>query len=131
MASLFFGVLSVSNFKAQAQGKPLKTHVIESKTNEKQDAKNDTINPKIVTGIVSDGGGPLSGVVIKIKGTETFTTTDFEGKYTINVKERDVLVYTFMGLEEVTKTVGNSNVINTVMFESEELKKMIYQVGGA
>jgi hypothetical protein len=80
---------------------------------------------------VSNGDGPLSGVVIKIKGTEALTTTDFEGKYTINVKEGDALVYSFMGMKEIKKTVGTSNVINTVMFESEELIKMVYQVGGA
>ena len=33
--------------------------------------------------------------------------------------------------KEIKKTVGTSNVINTVMFESEELIKMVYQVGGA
>ncbi|QYS87624.1 carboxypeptidase-like regulatory domain-containing protein [Flavobacterium oreochromis] len=70
---------------------------------------------------MSDKNGSIPGAIVKIKGTETFTTTNFEGKYTINVKEGDVLVYTFMGMEEATKNVGESSVINVVLNDDNTL----------
>ena len=37
---------------------------------------------KTVSGTVTDGSGPLPGVSVLIKGTNTGTETDFDGNYT-------------------------------------------------
>jgi len=69
-----------------------------------------------VTGTVTDEDGlPLPGVNIIIKGTTTGVQTDFDGIYSINASQGDVLVYSFIGLVTAQKTVGASNTIDVVM----------------
>ncbi|MBJ2176120.1 carboxypeptidase-like regulatory domain-containing protein [Aureibaculum sp. A20] len=60
----------------------------------------------IISGVLSDESGPLPGVSITIKGTNTGTQTDFDGQYSINCSVRDVLIYSFIGMntKEVTVT---------------------------
>jgi len=62
-----------------------------------------------VKGIVEDNDGPIPGVSVYIKGTDTGTITDMDGAYQIDAKEGDVLVYAFIGYEqreeEVTQNV--------------------------
>src|SRR6476620_7044847 len=70
---------------------------------------------KTITGVVSDASGPLPGVNVVVKGTTKGVSTGFDGAYSIKAKEGDVLVYSFMGMNEVSKTVGASNTINTIL----------------
>lgn len=73
-----------------------------------------------ITGVVSDQTGPLPGVTVVVKGTSTGTETDFDGKYSINVKKGSVLTFSFIGMATVTKTVSNSKTINVTMKEDAE-----------
>lgn len=59
---------------------------------------------KTVTGIVrNEEGAPLSGVNIQIKGTESGTVTDYQGKYRISVpNEKSRLVFSFVGYKTNT-----------------------------
>ena len=70
---------------------------------------------KTIKGVVSDAKGPISGVNIVIKGTKTSTQTDFDGSYAIKAKTGDVLVFTFIGMDELSRTVGASSTINMTM----------------
>ena len=70
---------------------------------------------KTVSGTVSDESGPLPGVNILVKGTKTGTETDFDGKYSLKAKEGDVLIFSYVGMGTVERTVGASNVINVKM----------------
>lgn len=79
-----------------------------------------TFAQKTITGNVKDESGPLPGVSVLIKGTTTGTETDFDGNYTIQAKQRDVLQYSFIGMETAFKTVGNSNKIDVLMAVSSE-----------
>ncbi len=72
---------------------------------------------KTITGIVSDDLGPVAGASVIVKGTKTGTTTDFNGKYSIQAKEGDFLEFTYVGFNKETRKVGKSNVIN-VTFKS-------------
>ncbi|SDE05530.1 TonB-linked outer membrane protein, SusC/RagA family [Mucilaginibacter pineti] len=49
--------------------------------------------------IVDDKGLPLAGITITIKGTQTGTVTDTEGKFSLNVAAGTVLVFTAVGFE--------------------------------
>jgi len=62
--------------------------------------------PTVINGVVTDSDGEtLPGVSIKIKGTALGTTTDTQGKYTLNVPdESSVLVFTYIGF--VTQEIG-------------------------
>ena len=52
-----------------------------------------------VVGKVTDANGmPLVGVSVLIKGTNTGTQTDFDGKFTLKVKESDMLVFSYIGM---------------------------------
>ncbi|RXP58602.1 SusC/RagA family TonB-linked outer membrane protein [Lutibacter sp. HS1-25] len=76
---------------------------------------------KTVSGKVSDASGALPGVTVVVKGTNTGTQTDFDGNYSIKAKTGDVLVYSFIGMNPISKTVGASNTINVAMTESAEV----------
>jgi TonB-linked SusC/RagA family outer membrane protein len=75
---------------------------------------------KTVTGTVSDANGPLPGVTVIVKGTNTGTQTDFDGNYSINAAVGAVLQFSFVGMQTEERTVGSANTINVVMRESAE-----------
>jgi hypothetical protein len=64
--------------------------------------KSDSIAGNLITisGIISDGVGPLPGAYITIKDTNIGTTSDFDGKYSIKAKVGQTLVYSFIGMHE-------------------------------
>jgi TonB-dependent starch-binding outer membrane protein SusC len=72
-----------------------------------------------INGTVTDASGEsLPGVNVLIKGTTTGTITDFDGKYSIPVKnETDVLVFSFVGYLEQIITVGRQSQINVSLKE--------------
>lgn len=76
---------------------------------------------KTVSGTVSDETGPLPGVSVLIKGTKTGTETDFDGKYSLQAKQGDVLQFSYVGMTTVEKTVGTSNVIDVVMAAGDNM----------
>jgi hypothetical protein len=63
---------------------------------------------KTVSGTVSDENGALPGVNVVIKGTQTGTDTDFDGKYSIVAKKGDVLQFSYVGMETALVTVGDA-----------------------
>lgn len=70
---------------------------------------------RTITGTVIsvDDNAPLPGVTIINLATNTGTTTDINGQYSIDVEGSGVqLSYRFVGFSTVTKTVGADNIIN-------------------
>ncbi|XRE44027.1 Outer membrane TonB-dependent transporter, utilization system for glycans and polysaccharides (PUL), SusC family [Tenacibaculum discolor] len=80
---------------------------------------------KMISGIVSDETGPLPGVNVLIKGTTTGTETDFDGKFSIKASTGNVLVFSFVGMKTVEKTVGSSNTINITMTADNVLDEVV------
>jgi len=79
-----------------------------------------------IKGVVSDADGSLPGVSVTIEGTTTGVQTDFDGNYTINAKEGDVLVYNYLGYKTEQRTVGSVSVINVTMTQdSTELDEIV------
>ena len=71
-----------------------------------------------ITGTVTDAenGEALPGVSVVVKGTTIGTVTDFEGNYAISVPNTDaLLVFSFVGMESQTFTVGNATTIDVQM----------------
>jgi len=63
-------------------------------------------------------GQPLPGVDIVVKGTTNGTTTDFDGAFTLNVKDNNaVLVFSFLGYK--TKEVTASSSFMTISLEED------------
>ena len=89
------------------------------------------LGTKTVTGTASDSNGPLPGVNVVVKDTQIGVSTGFDGSYSINVKEGEILVFSFLGMRDVSKTVGTSNVINTVLQdESKKLSEVVVSAFG-
>ncbi len=76
---------------------------------------------KTITGIVSDDIGPLPGANIIVKGTTRGTQTDFDGKYLILAKKGETLEFSFIGMKDQCKIVGDANTIN-VKLESNNIE---------
>lgn len=87
---------------------------------------------KTVTGNVTDEGGvPLPGVNILIKGTTTGIQTDFDGNYAIQVSNGQFLVFSYIGQRTEERTVGEENVINVTMVEdAAQLEEVIVTAQG-
>ncbi|MGM5470070.1 TonB-dependent receptor [Flavobacteriaceae bacterium LMO-SS05] len=77
-----------------------------------------------ISGIVTDDSGPLPGVSIIIKGTTTGSTTDFDGKYTVNAQIGDVLVFSFVGYDSQELKVS-SNTLNVTMKSGVALDEIV------
>jgi len=86
---------------------------------------------KTVSGTVSDSSGILPGVSVVIKGTTQGTETDFDGKYSIKANTGDVLSFSYVGYKVAEKTVGNSNTINVILKEGDEVLEEIIITGYA
>jgi Ca-activated chloride channel family protein len=76
---------------------------------------------KTITGVISDGSGPLPGVSVVIKGTTKGVQSNFDGKYSIKAKIGDVLIYSYIGYNPKNITVGTANVINVKLSEDAKI----------
>ncbi|UII26393.1 carboxypeptidase-like regulatory domain-containing protein [Fulvivirga maritima] len=72
-----------------------------------------------VTGVVSDETGEtLAGVSVIIQGQARGTITDTDGRYALNVKPENTLIYSFLGYKRKEISVGASSQIDVVLEES-------------
>ncbi len=86
---------------------------------------------RTISGNVSDDSGPLPGVSVVKKGTKTGTETDFDGKYSIKAKTGDVLIFSFVGMKTVEKTIGSSNKVNVTLGEDSSVLDEVVVTGVA
>lgn len=98
---LFFCLLTLTSFTAV---KAITTH---------------NVPPKAITGTVNDKNGtPLPGVSVKVKGQNIGTSTDQNGKFTINVpEENNILVFSFIGFNTQEVALANRTVVNVTLSE--------------
>ncbi len=75
---------------------------------------------RTITGVVKDQNGePLTGVVVRVKGTQTGTTTDGDGKYVLTkVQDGSQIVFSFVGMTAKTVALGSQSKID-VLLEDE------------
>ncbi len=102
--------------KAQALAKMEQT---DNKAEDVKIEKTKKNKTEIITGLVTDGKVPIPGVSVGIKGSNRQTTTDLNGNFTIEVKKRDVLVFSFIGFNSVEKKISEKTKINIAMKEQE------------
>lgn len=77
-----------------------------------------------ISGTVKDeGGNPLPGVAVVLKGTTIGVATDIDGKYTLNLPAGDyALVFSMVGMKVHEEIVGARTVINVTM--QQDIKQM-------
>ena len=69
-----------------------------------------------ITGTVSDENGPIPGASIQVKGSSTGTVTDFDGKYSIAVKDANaVLVFTYIGYKTQEIAIKGKSTVNVTL----------------
>ncbi|MFH4966488.1 SusC/RagA family TonB-linked outer membrane protein [Gaetbulibacter sp. M235] len=84
-----------------------------------------------VTGTVTEQSTSelLPGVNILIKGTSTGTATDFDGKYRINAKNGDILVFSYVGYDSVEITYSGQSTVNVALVENAAQLNEVLVIG--
>ncbi|MFC0778508.1 von Willebrand factor type A domain-containing protein [Flavobacterium sp. HJSW_4] len=85
---------------------------------------------RTISGIISDKEKqPLPGVTILNQTSKASTQTDFDGKYNIQAKTGDLLVFSFIGFETQRQKVQNSNTMNIILKEYNQTLSEVVVVG--
>jgi TonB-linked SusC/RagA family outer membrane protein len=80
----------------------------------------------IITGNVADDSSlALPGATVIVEGTSNGVTTDFDGNYSITASVGDVLVFSYVGFETKTVTVGRDTNINILLNTSNQLDEVV------
>lgn len=73
---------------------------------------------RIVKGTVTDDSGePLIGVSVLVKGTTVGTITDIDGNYSLEVSDKGVLEFSYIGYQKVSISTAGRTSFNVVMKE--------------
>jgi len=82
-----------------------------------------------VTGTILDEANlPLPGATVLIKGTLNRTTTDFDGKFSLNCKKDDILVISYVGYFD-KEIKGNTNALH-LNLQPDNSNEVIVLTGG-
>ncbi|MBX3242649.1 MAG: TonB-dependent receptor [Chitinophagaceae bacterium] len=84
-----------------------------------------------ITGKVTDEGGlPLEGVTVQVKGQTTYTTTDATGSFVINVPSSSaVLVFSYIGMQTLERQVPASGVMTAELKQDQSTLSDVVVVG--
>lgn len=82
---------------------------------------------KVVRGrVYNDRNEPLTGVSVKIKGTQKGTATNESGEYTIEVTVGNILLFSSIGYKTQGKTVDVNDVLNiTLQTDARALDELV------
>ncbi|WP_367390990.1 SusC/RagA family TonB-linked outer membrane protein [Lewinella sp. LCG006] len=85
------------------------------------------IAQRTVSGTITDDGGePLIGASILVKGTSSGTVTDIDGSYSLEVPDGSTtLVVSYTGFETREVKLGASNVLDITMSEGVALDEVV------
>ncbi|AXT62550.1 TonB-dependent receptor [Aquimarina sp. AD10] len=80
-----------------------------------------------VSGVISDGSGPVPGVNVLVRGTSNGSVSDFDGKYTLdNVASDAILVFSYVGFKSKEVSVNGQTTINVTLEEdAAELEQVV------
>lgn len=86
---------------------------------------------KMISGKVVDNGGiPLPGANIVIKGNPKGTSTDFDGTFSIEADPSSTLIISYVGMDDSTILVGNRTTLNVKLQSSaQSLQEVVVSVG--
>ncbi len=76
---------------------------------------------KLVTGrVTGDGGNPLPGVTVTVKGTSNATSTNVNGEFSIRANSNQSLVFSSVNYNSREISIGNRSNINTSLSLSQK-----------
>ncbi len=78
---------------------------------------------RVITGtvIAESDKFPVIGATIMVQGTQRGVATDFDGKFSIEVKDGDVLNISYVGMLPQTVKIGNQETLNIVLKENSQV----------
>lgn len=84
-----------------------------------------------ITGkVTNEGGLPLEGVTVQVKGQTTYTTTDATGSFTINAPGSSaVLVFSYIGMQTLERQVPASGVMTVELQQDQSTLSDVVVVG--
>ena len=87
-------------------------------------ASNDT--QQFVSGTVTDNGGnPLPGVTVIVKGTQNAVQTDFDGNYRIKASNGEVLIFSYVGMNSKEVPVTKTTIDVVLKEETSSLDEVV------
>jgi len=88
------------------------------------------INQRDITGMVTDDAGmPLPGVNVFVKGTTVGTQTDFDGRYSLDARSGDILVFSYVGYATQEITLGDQLMVDITLEEDTSQLQEIVVLG--
>jgi len=75
--------------------------------------------------ITDDQSQPLPGVSVVVKGTTNGTSSDFDGNYSLDVANGDVLVYSYVGFNEQEIIADGSATLDMIMQAGVALDEVV------
>ncbi len=88
-------------------------------------AQRKTINGQVT----NEKGEPVSGASVMIKGTNTGTTSDGRGAYSLSVPNNAVLVFSYVGYDATELRVGSGTTLNAQIAPSNKELDQVIVVG--
>ena len=83
-----------------------------------------------ISGVVTEGGEPLPGVNVVVKGTTIGVTTDIDGSYNITIPDKNsILAFSYIGFTTKEFTVGDKTVINVLMESDTQSLEEVVVIG--
>ncbi|AVR47535.1 SusC/RagA family TonB-linked outer membrane protein [Christiangramia fulva] len=80
--------------------------------------------------VTDENGAPMLGVTVLIKGTNTGTTTDFDGMYSIKADQGSTLVFSFVGYKKKEVPVTSSTINVTMTPDQNSLEEVVVTAFG-
>jgi TonB-linked SusC/RagA family outer membrane protein len=85
---------------------------------------------KEYSGVVTDNSGePIIGASVSLKGSNTGTITDVDGKFSINATPGSTLAIFYIGYRPVEIELGNNSNLNIVISEDSQLLDEVVVIG--
>lgn len=72
-------------------------------------------NQRISGTVTSDDGSPIVGVTVILKGTSNGTITNAEGKYSITAPKDGILLFSFVGMENLSLPIAGKTTVDATM----------------
>lgn len=63
----------------------------------------------------------MIGVEIRVKGTDIGTTSDIDGKFELTMNDAGILVFSFIGYEQIELSINKSSFARVVFKEKSKM----------
>lgn len=88
-----------------------------------------TQTKKISGTVLDETNSPMIGVTVRVKGGQVGTTTDLDGKFSLNVPEGAVVVFSYIGYKDYTLNVGSQSSYSIKMVSENEALDEVVVIG--